>query len=322
MVKCARAGAADARTESWRLANEAAALRFLAEDLRVEIAPRVIAADLAAGFLVLEDLAPRAALDELICRDGVAAHRERLGAFAGALGELGAATVGHAEKYGAVGVPTRGSRFGALWTRAHRDAIDLGVPMSGGAASELAAAFDELIAPGPFLALSNGDAESNNCLVRASGPADARLIDFEAASYGHALLDAVCLHVPGPRWISVGDTVASGLADRYRLALVQGVPEAQEDRLYGFGLAAACASWALLRLQRFAVLDERAPGTHSRLQLVETLEATARTAMAHNALPALEGWFRRVGETLRRRWPDTDVDLADPARFPPYLPRL
>lgn len=118
-------------------------------------------------------------------------------------------------------------------------------------------------------------------MVHEYGPAaDARLIDFEAAGYAHALIDAVCLHVPGPGWICVGDPGASGLADQYRRALARGVPEARDDRRYGFALASACMSWALLRLRRFAVLDTRAPGDHSRLQLVETLESAARTAEA------------------------------------------
>lgn len=318
VVKWLRAGT---RSESWRLDNEAAVLRFLSEDLHLALAPRVIGADLTAGFLVLEDFAPRVALDQLIFRDGAEPHGQRLAAFAGVLGELGAATAGEAEKFRA---PTAGdpARFATLWTRAHRDAGALGAPITGSAASELAEALDELRSPGPFLALGNGDAEANNCLVRESGPADARLIDFEAGGYGHALLDAVCLHVPGPRWLTVGDpTAAGGPADRYRRALARGVPEAEDDRLYGFGLTAACASWALLRLQRFAVLDGRSPGDHSRLQLVGTMEAAARTASSHHALPALAGWLRSVAALLRRRWPDTDVDLADPAVFPPYTPR-
>lgn len=322
VVKWLRDGAADTRTERWRLGTEAAALRFLAEGLGLALSPRLIAADLDAGFLVLEDLAPRVALDQLISRDGVAAHHERLAAFARVLGELGSATVGHAEKFRAL-VPARSAadRFAALWTRGHEDAAAIGVPIAGRAESELSAAFDELNVPGPFLALSNGDAEVNNCLVREAGPVDARLIDFETAGYGHALLDAVCLYVPGPRWLCVGDPVAGGLAEHYRRALAHGVPEAQDDRRYGFALAAACTSWALLRLQRFAVLDARSAGDHSRLQLVETLESTARTATAHGAVPALAGWLRRAAETLRRRWPDTDVDLADPVAFPPYSPR-
>jgi hypothetical protein len=318
----------DSRTERWRLSTESAALQFLSDDLGLAITPRVIGADLLAGFLVLEDLAPRVALDQLICRDGAAAHWERLAVFARSLGELGAATSGQAETYRArcvaVGAlnPTGDGRFTTLWDQAHETAALLGTLITGRAASELTAVLDELSAPGPFLALSNGDAEANNILVRESGPADARLIDFEAAYYGHALLDGVCLHVPGPRWLSVGDPAASGLADRYRRALGRGIPEAQEDRLYGFALAAACLSWALLRLQRLPVLDARARGDHSRLQLIETLEATARTAEAHHTLPHLSGWLRSTAAALRRRWPDADVDLTDAVRFPPYTPRL
>ncbi|WP_329956387.1 hypothetical protein [Catenulispora pinistramenti] len=332
IVKWVRAGVGRARTERWRLGTEAAALRFLSDDLGLAITPRVLAEDADAGFLVLEDLAPRVALDLLICRDGAAAHHERLAVFARTLGELGAGTAGREELYRArrsavssVSSPSTGvqDRCAGLWERGHDAAAALETPIGGSAASELTAGLAELSEPGAFHALSNGDAESNNILLHPSGPgpADARLIDFEAAGYGHALLDAVCLHVPGPRWMSVGDPVANGLADHYRHALARGVPEARDDRRYGFGLAAACASWALLRLQRFAMLDARPPGDDSRLQLVETLEATARTAEAHAALPHLAGWFRRAAEALRRRWPDTDLDLTDPVKFPPYSPR-
>ena len=327
IVKWVRTGPAQARTEPWRLHTEMAALQFLSDDLGFALAPRVIAADMSAGFLVLEDLAPRVALDHLIRRDGAAACLELLAVFARARGELSAATAGQAGTYlarcAAPGSPAGGaeSRLAGLWDQGHKDAAALGAPIAGPAASELIAALEELNAPGPFLALSNGDAESNNILVHESGPADARLIDFEAAGYAHALIDAVCLHVPGPGWISVGDPGAAGLADQYRSALARGVPEAQDDRRYGFALAAACMSWALLRLDRFAVLDTRAPGDHSRLQLVETLESAARTAEAHRALPHLAGWARRTADVLRRRWPDADLDLTDWARFPPYSPR-
>jgi hypothetical protein len=329
IVKWVRTGSVRARTERWRLHAELAALQFLSDDLGLALAPRVIAADVSAGFLVLEDLAPRVALDALIRRDGAAACLELLAVFARARGDLSAATAGQAGTYrarcAALEFPAPAGdakgRLAGLWNHGREDAAALGVPIAGSAASELTAALEELDAPGPFLALSQGDAESNNMLVRESGPADARLIDFESAGYAHALLDAVCLHVPGPGWISVGDPGAAGLADQYRRALARGVPEAQDDRRYGFALAAACTSWALVRLHRFAMLDTRAPGDHSRLQLVETLESAARTAEAHRALPHLAGWLRRTAEVLRRRWPDADLDLTDWARFPPYSPR-
>jgi hypothetical protein len=329
IVKWVRTGPAPARTEPWRLRAELAALQFLSEDLGLALAPRVIAADIPAGFLVMEDLAPRIALDHLIRRDGAVAHIGGLAAFARARGELSAATAGRAGTYrarcAALGFPAPAGdaegRIAGLWDQGHQGAASLGAPIAGPAASELIAVLEELNAPGPFLALSHGDAEANNILVRESGPADARLIDFEAAGYAHALTDAVGLHVPGPGWISVGDPGATGLADQYRRALARGVPEAQDDRRYGFALAAACMSWALSRLGRFTVLDTRVPGDHSRLQLVETMESAARTAQAHRALPHLAGWGRHAADLLRRRWPDADLDLTDWARFPPYSPR-
>jgi hypothetical protein len=329
-VKWVRASPAQVRSEPWRLRAELAALQFLSEDLGLALAPRVIAADARAGLLVMEDLAPRVALDCLIRRDGAAAHPGLLAVFARARGQLSAATAGRAGTYrarcAAVGytAPAGGapeSRLASLWDQGHQDASALGVPVAGPAASELTAALEELNAPGPFLALSHGDAESNNIMVHEHGPADARLIDFEAAGYTHALIDAVCLHVPGPGWICVGDPGAAGLADQYRRALARGVPEAQDDRRYGFALASSCMRWALLRLHRFAVLDARAPGDHSRLQLVETLESAARAADAHRALPHLAGWARRTADALRRRWPDADLDLTDRVKFPPYSPR-
>ncbi|MFE1932798.1 integrase core domain-containing protein [Streptomyces sp. NPDC059474] len=168
----------------------------------------------------------------------------------------------------------------------------------------------------------NQDAEANNVLLHASGPADARLIDFEFASFTHALTDAVCLYVPGPALLTVGDSTTTGLADHYRHALSHGIPEAEDDQRYGDGLAAACVSWALVRLQRLPLLDTRSPGDHSRLQLIATLEAAAHTAQSHRALPHLTAWIRRIAAVLRRRWPDADQDFIDPAGFPPYRARL
>ncbi|MFJ3791218.1 hypothetical protein [Kitasatospora sp. NPDC090091] len=329
VVKWVPDGQRDARPAPWRLRTELAALQFLREELGTALAPRVIAADTAAGFLVLEDLAPRVALDQLLRQDGVAGHGDRLAAFARARGALSAATAGGAEAYyarraglGPVDAAADAAgRFAPLREEAIRRTAALGAPLTDRAGRELAASMEELENPGPFLALSNGDAEANNVLLHATGPADARLIDFEFAGYTHALTDAVCLYVPGPAWLTVGDPATTGAADHYRHALALGIPEAEDDRRYGDGLAAACMSWALVRLQRVALLDTRSPGDHSRLQLIATLEAAAHTADTHRSLPHLTAWIRRTAAMLRRRWPDADQDFADPTRFPPYRAR-
>ncbi|WP_327589359.1 aminoglycoside phosphotransferase family protein [Nonomuraea sp. NBC_00507] len=316
-------GADGLRTASWRTRTELAVLRFLSDDLGLGLAPRALAADLDAGLIVLEDLAPRTPLDGLLRADGAAAHAIRLAAFARARGELNAATAGQAATYharrAALGPITpdedRIVHFAGNREKGHRQAAALGAPIVGRAERELAAVREELAEPGSFLALSSGDPETNNILVHPSGDPDARLIDFEFAAYTHALHDAVCLHVPGPGWLSVRD---DGLAAEYRRALARGVPEAEDDRRYGFGLAAACLSYALNRLERFPRVDARPAGDDSRPQLVAILEAAARTAEAHRALPHLAGWARQAADLLRRRWPDADLDLE---AVPPYTPR-
>jgi hypothetical protein len=102
----------------------------------------------------------------------------------------------------------------------------------GGASARFA---DQNVGNSRSNCLANGDADANNVLVRPAGPADARLIDFEFVGYAHTVTDAVCLYVPGPGWMAVGHPVAAGLADAYRAALAEGVPEAAGDRRYGLG---------------------------------------------------------------------------------------
>ncbi|WP_204286111.1 hypothetical protein [Microbispora amethystogenes] len=115
-----------------------------------------------------------------------------------------------------------------------------------------------------------------------------------------------------------GGSPPTQVAEIYRRALAAGVPQAEDDRLYGAALAAACVAFALTRLWRLPALDGRPAGEDSRAQLVTTLEAAAATAQAHHALPQLTGLCRRLAEAPRSRWPDADVDIAALA---PYTPR-
>jgi hypothetical protein len=322
IVKGLREDANDPRVDPRQVLTEQAALEFLA-DLAPSIAPRLIASDIGANLLVLQDLAPRVPLYSLLQGDDPEEAAIGLSAFARALGELSAATIGHEDAYytrrralGPVDPRAERERFmGDGWpeTRGYTEA--LGVAPSGQVETELAAVVAEIADPGPFLSFSNGDAGSNNFLVENR---DGRIIDFEFAGYRHALTDAVCLYVPGPMWITVSDPIRSGLEVEYRAALSQTVPQTADDRLFGFGLAAACLAFAIERLHRFPVLDGRPPGDQSRLNRIATLESAASVAESHRALPHLTGWVRAVAGLLRRRWPDADVDLS---AYKAYTPR-
>ncbi len=243
--------------------------------------------------------------------------------YARALGELGAATAGKAARYEAIRAAYRpvdpavsGERgFGPDWPAAARRLADLGLAMPDPVERELATLIGVLQTPGPFLAFSNGDTQVNNFLV---GEGEGKLIDYEAASFRHALTTAALIHTPGPAWITVRSPLCADLEAAYRTALARGVPEAEDDRRFGLGMAAACLAYALDRLSRFGLVDGRPAGDASRVQLVATLEEAAAAARGHRAFPAASGWADRAAAWLRRRWPDADVDLG---AYAPYTPR-
>lgn len=322
IVKGLREDPNGSRTDPRQVLTEKAALEFLA-DLGLRIAPRLLAGDIGANLLVLQDLAPRIPLAAVLQGGDPEKAKNGLSAFARALGELSAATVGLEDTYyarrsalGSVDPRAERVRFmGNGWTETRGYTEALGVAPSGQVETELASVVAEIADPGPFLSFSNGDAGSNNFLVENG---DGRIIDFEFAGYRHALTDAVCLYVPGPMWITVGDPIATGLEVEYRAALSRTVPQAADDRLFGFGLAAACMAFAIERLHRFPLLDGRPPGDHSRPQQIATLDSAAAVAESHGALRHLTGWARGLVEVLRRRWPDADVDLT---AYDAYTPR-
>jgi len=315
IVKRLRDDPAGLRTDPARTRTERASLEFLA-GLGVEVGPALLAADEAAGVLVLEDLAPRVALFDLL-RDGDPAASAGLRAFAIAMGRLHAATAGHADEYYA-----RRARFGPIdRNRDHRRVLgeasrlapisfaEFGVDLRAGAEAELAEARRLLFDRGPFIAFSNGDAGANNFLVDAGG-SDGRIIDWECGGYRHALLDAAALYVPGPLWMTVGEPAPDGVAAAYREALAAGVPDA-DGVAYGRGLVAACMLVAVERLVRLPTLDGRQAGHESRAQMVSTLESAGRVADSFGVFGRLAGWAHATASALRRRWPDADRVFPD-----------
>jgi hypothetical protein len=308
------------RADPRQLATERAALEFL-EEIGFRGAPRLIASD--SRVVILEDLARSVALADRLRAEGANSLEGELRAFARTLGELGAVTAGREAHYerirrhaGHLGGPTGNlASLDPAWPTVRRRLADLGLEMSSAAEREQIAIAEAFATPGPFHVFTNGDPHPNNYLV---GEGAGHLIDFELAGFVHALSLAVWIHVPDPAWISAGQSMSAGLELAFRAALSAGVPEAEDDHRFGYGLAACCIAWAQTRLVRFETLDGRPRGDRSRLQIVTTLELAAAAARRHRALPALAGWMERAGAWLRRRWPDAEADLAT---YPAFTPR-
>lgn len=316
IVKCLRPGGYGLRSAEELMRCEHAALALIADDLRLDLAPRLHAAAPESRLLVLEDLSPRTELAELLHLDGrTPALDAELSAFATSMGELAAASAGRAALFNTrrTALGTGADQLGdwehaytGLWRDGLARAAAFGVPLPAAAERDLRAAVAELADPGPFLALTNGDTESHNFLT---GPGGGRLIDFEGAGFRHALTAATSFTVPGPLWLAVSgpEQVAA-----FRRALAGTVTEAEDDQRFGFGLTSASVVWVMMRTARLTMLDARSPGDDSRAQMVALLEAGARTAEVYRALPHLAAWCRSTAALLRRRWPDADIDTAAP----------
>lgn len=318
VVKWLREDPDDVRRDPAQLRTEQAALEFLAE-LDSTLAPRLLVADTSptdrpGGILVLEDVAPREPLRAILLREGSQRAAGLLVSFARALGRLHAVTVGRAAAYdarrwpGSVDPEADIERFLGDWRTGVHHMDGAGVTMTAAATRELDGIVTEFANPGVFLAFSNGDPGVNNYLVDGDG--DGRLIDFESAGFRHALADLINdLYIPGPMWLTVGDPMRNGVEEAYRSTLAPTVPLVTDDRRFGHTLGGAGFLFAASRLSRLPTTDARPAGDHSRLNRIATLEAAAATAERHQCLPHLTGWARTAAETLRRRWPDADLDL-------------
>lgn len=312
IVKCQRDDPSGWRTEIDRLETESVALEFLAS-IDGGLAPRLVAAEFEPrpAVVVLEDLAPRESLRDIIVREGV--RPALLKAYVRALARLHASTVERAaswplDAHAATELALRGWRTGA------REIGMWGAPLPVTAESELDAIAAWL--PGAFLAFTNGDAGINNYLVDPHG--DGRLIDFEFAGFQSVFFDLASLYVPGSMWLTVCTPENYGLEQVYRTELANVEPRIGDDEVFNSGVAGAAFIWALRDLQGLERFDARPPGDSSRAHRIAVLEAAANVAERKRCLPGLADWARTSARLLRNRWPDVDIDVS---ALPDYTSR-
>ena len=328
VVKAVRGTAHDARSASVLrdsgLAREHVALTVLdARSATAGAPPRLLAGDADAGLIVLRDFGVAAGTlaGPLLDGDAEAGEGAVLG-LADALGGLHAATGGcEAEHDAAVaalypasdGAPPS-SLAGLRW--AARTMVDaLGGEVDEGTLETLAA---RLVAPGPWTVLMHGDPCPDNALRMSDGRA--ALLDFEFARPGHALFDATWWHMGFPSCWCAGALPASLVTradERYRAALVDAIPEVEDDGLYARELAHLCAVqllWSAPRVLDDALGENGTWGTaRYRDRLVHWLSTVdamlARTGALPGLAPAVSGW----PDAVRSRGDGTRSLAAYPA---------
>ncbi len=307
------------RSEPDQFHNEQAALEFLTVSGSA-VAPRLLTADNEAGILVMEDLGTGPALEDLLA--GCDAFRAEQGfvAFSAALGQMYAATAGHATEYyqlrrrhGPVDPSfDRISIFGIDIERAFRRLQEItasrsSIPPLRNIGSDVDEILRVLSEPGPYLAFSNGDTSPANCRMSDNG---LRFLDFEHACFRHALLDVAAVRFPFPAcpcWSRLPEEVGQRAEDAYRKEMARSCPAILDQAGYAHRLTAACAAWTMVRMVRLPKLEMAdAPqpmGFSRRGQLLDTITTTVNCSQQSHSLQSLASWLASVGDALRARWP-------------------
>lgn len=309
-----------ADASSWdtqRFTSDRAGAEFLSAVLPAPLTPRFFSGDDAAGFFILEDLGEHRSLVEPLL-DGDAGSAERaLLAFSACLGSLHAGTVGLSATFervlgdssrhlGIFSQPFNGFRERAIHLQARLE--EMGLHAEAGLSSEIQAVITAIESPGPFLSYIHGDPCPDNVFWNGH---ELRLIDFEFGGFGHALLDAACGRMQFPScWCAnrLPSDLVSRMETAYRAELVEGCPEAQDDRMFESALVKLCGYWLLTSLSRHltnAMDADRTWGIATMCQRVlARLEAFAATSEKFDELPALAAMAVRLLERLRQAWPD------------------
>lgn len=282
----------------------------------------LLAADVTLGVLVFHDHG--ADFDSLVrpLLHGRAQDAERaLTAYAVALARLHAETIGCREAHGRImhtGFPRATvppPADGWIDSVPPKVVALLGGKLPRG---ELALIAKHLQSPGPWLALVHGDPCPDNVLLTADGTA--RLIDFEFARPGHALLDAAYWWMGFPTCWCAGrtpDVLCERLDVVYRSALAESVPAAADNAAFQRELAIIGVSWLLGNLAWLldaAFKDDTDWGIATRRSRILHYLATAiRMSEAADVLRGTRRAARVWLDELQNQWPASSPLALYPA---------
>ncbi|GHO46754.1 phosphotransferase [Ktedonospora formicarum] len=310
---------------TWYFFNDWASLQFLDQVTSSPLAPRLYGGERETGLLVMEDIQQITRLDHLLLGDDPNAAEAGLMAYAKLHGHLHALSINHQNEYLRIREylgPTKSADdfYTFLWlpTTLEEVARLLDVPVQPGASHELERLITALTNPGPFLSFVQSDAAPDNILFDGERW---RLIDFEGATYMHALLEGAYIHMPFPTcWCvyRIPDPLVQRLEDRYRVELARACPAASDDTLFKHSMAEACITWVLFfhkwicSLEKLLIQDQNIVALSDRQRFLLYMENATRSLEYANHLPALGNTLRLCAKRLTQLWPEA-VD-------PPYYP--
>jgi aminoglycoside phosphotransferase (APT) family kinase protein len=301
-----------------------ASLAFLATlTTSPAVVPRWYGADPPTGVCALQDISEgRDLRDILLHGDALQAHLG-LRSYFRALGYLHSSTRGCEDRFATMRAAlgpyiTQRSYYRAQWRRTIRRYSTmlscLAMPSSRAALADLRGILACLARPGEFLTFIHGDIAPFNCLM-ANGTA--WLIDFEYATFAHALLDVAQARMLFPSCGFVNELPQALLLELehdYRAAARVGLPAVADDEQFYPALTAACAYWAInfctWRSFPEVLAEDRAWGVTTLRHLsVLRAELFARTTEELGCFRALGATFSTMAQKMRALWPEVHLPL-------------
>jgi hypothetical protein len=298
------------------LFNEWASLQLLEDVTRgVSPAPRFYGGARTEGLIVMEDMGKGESTLDALLSDNPGRAEDMLIAWARAVGEMHALTVGQEEKF-----RRYRNALGPTWKRESKtsqkrrlsqkfdQACDaIGVKPRRGYKGEIERVAEVIALPGLFAAFSPGDTCLDNCMKVGS---KLRLLDFEFGGFRHALLDAAYLRILLPTCWGVNQIpkdVMRRAEAAYRGELVKGCPEAKDEATFTHALVEACAFWlietfAAWFMPRILKEDWRWGIASVRQRVLVRFNCFAEAAAEFAHLEAIGATIRELETKLRQLW--------------------
>ncbi len=307
---------------AWILFNDWASLQFLEQvfEEHEAIAPHFYGGNRAVGLVVMQDLGVGKRLDHFLLGDDPIAAERALLEYAATHGQLHARTSGREAEFAAIraglGAAYRETPFASekrlseVFQTFYQTAASLEIIPPVHVEAELAALRENLLKPGPFLTYIQSDACPDNCMW-AEGKL--RLLDFEEAGFGLCFADGVYIRSPFPSCWCVNRLpldIMRRMETTYHAALVKGIPQAADDKLFYKGVVAACTFWFLQRLEWWPLIrilgqDQQLTISTARQELLLRTEMLANTIAEFGNFPALEATVNQMWTKLQTLWPET-----------------
>jgi hypothetical protein len=289
--------------------------------------PHFCGGDRNLGFLILEDLGSHFSLVQPLLEQECDRADKTLLKYAARLGQMHTDTIGKApifrELFHSVSPnATLSPPQEATLLNRHLPSLltrlgDLGIHVDSDISQELETIVRTITNPGPFLAYIHADPCPDNVFDTDEA---LRLIDFEFGHFGHALIDAAYGRMLFPScWCAsrLPQGIMSQMEATYRAKLIQGCPEAQDDRVYETALVIVCGYWLLntliRHLEETLKSDRRWGISTTRQRILARLEAFINTSEEFSKFPSLRGMSSRLSETLHQQWADTPPISLYPA---------